>query len=408
MKISRSSKLIFLCWLAYACSYVGKLSYSANINPIGTAFGISYSETGLVSTLFFFAYGVGQVVNGLLCKRYNVKYTVFAALAVGALMNLLIPLVPDFRFIKYIWLVNGAALSFLWTSLIRLLSETLPTAHIPRATVAMGTTVATGTFIIYGISSLLVATLSYKITFFIAAAIMLSAALIWLFSYSPLVTPLLAERASEVESVAVDEKKSLGTIRGSLWAFIGVVALFAFSNNLIKDGLTTWTPDILDKIYGTPEWLSILLTLVLPLLGIFGAMLAIRIQKKTKSFILSCFLLFFCSLALIVTVLVFLMNPSLPVTVSCFALVSCFMASINNIVTSMIPLALKERMGSGKLAGVLNGFCYLGSTVSAYGLGYIATASGWFAVFYVLIGVCALASAVGITYYIINRIKHPA
>lgn len=408
MKISRSSKLIFLCWLAYACSYVGKLSYSANINPIGTAFGISYSETGLVSTLFFFAYGVGQVVNGLLCKRYNVKYTVFAALAVGALMNLLIPLVPDFRFIKYIWLVNGAALSFLWTSLIRLLSETLPTAHIPRATVAMGTTVATGTFIIYGISSLLVATLSYKITFYIAAAIMLSAALIWLFSYSPLVNPLLAERASEVESVAVDEKKSLGTIRGSLWAFIGVVALFAVSNNLIKDGLTTWTPDILDKIYGTPEWLSILLTLVLPLLGIFGAMLAIRIQKKTKSFILSCFLLFFCSLALIVTVLVFLMNPSLPVTVSCFALVSCFMASINNIVTSMIPLALKERMGSGKLAGVLNGFCYLGSTVSAYGLGYIATASGWFAVFYVLIGVCALASAVGITYYIINRIKHPA
>ena len=405
MKISGSSKLIFLCWLAYACSYVGKLSYSANINPIGTAFGVSYSETGLVATLFFFAYGVGQVVNGLLCKRYNVKYTVFAALTVGALMNLLIPLVPDFRFIKYIWLVNGAALSFLWTSLIRLLSETLPTAHIPRATVAMGTTVATGTFIIYGISSLLVSTLSYKITFYVAAAIMLSAALIWLFSYSPLVNPLLAERASEVASVAVDEKKSLGTIRGSLWAFIGVVALFAVSNNLIKDGLTTWTPDILDKIYGTPEWLSILLTLVLPLLGIFGAMLAIRIQKKTKSFILSCFLLFFCSLALIVTVLVFLMNPSLPVTVSCFALVSCFMASINNIVTSMIPLALKERMGSGKLAGVLNGFCYLGSTVSAYGLGYIATNGGWFAVFYVLIGVCALASAVGITYYIINRIK---
>ncbi|MBQ2876722.1 MAG: MFS transporter [Clostridia bacterium] len=405
MKISGSSKLIFLCWLAYTCSYVGKLSYSANINPIGTAFGVSYSETGLVATLFFFAYGVGQVVNGLLCKRYNVKYTVFAALTVGALMNLLIPLVPDFRFIKYIWLVNGAALSFLWTSLIRLLSETLPTAHIPRATVAMGTTVATGTFIIYGISSLLVSTLSYKITFYVAAAIMLSAALIWLFSYSPLVNPLLAERASEVASVAVDEKKSLGTIRGSLWAFIGVVALFAVSNNLIKDGLTTWTPDILDKIYGTPEWLSILLTLVLPLLGIFGAMLAIRIQKKTKSFILSCFLLFFCSLALIVTVLVFLMNPSLPVTVSCFALVSCFMASINNIVTSMIPLALKERMGSGKLAGVLNGFCYIGSTVSAYGLGYIATTGGWFAVFYVLIGVCALASAVGITYYIINRIK---
>ena len=26
-------------------------------------------------TFFFFAYGVGQVINGLLCKKYNIKIT---------------------------------------------------------------------------------------------------------------------------------------------------------------------------------------------------------------------------------------------------------------------------------------------------------------------------------------------
>ncbi len=386
---------------------MGKLSYSANINPIGEAFGAGYSETGLVATLFFFAYGAGQVVNGLLCKRYNIRLTVFAALTAGAVMNLLIPLVPDFAFVKYIRLINGAALSFLWTSLIRLLSETLPSAHIPRATVAMGTTVAAGTFIIYGLSSLLVATLSYRITFYIAAAIMLAAATVWLLCYRPLVDPLLAERQLEASQPSADEKKSLGVIRGNIIVFVGIVALFAISNNLIKDGLTTWTPDILDEVYGTPDWLSILLTLVLPLLGIFGALLAVKLQKRTDDFVLSCFILFFCSLALTVTVLIFLINPVMPVTITCFALVSCLMASINNIVTSMIPLALKERMGSGKLAGILNGFCYLGSTLSAYGLGVIATVFNWFAVFYVLIGVCTLACAAALTYFAINKIRYP-
>ena len=71
-----------LCWLVYACSYIGKLSYNANISQIGPDFGVSYAECGMVSTFFFFAYGIGQVVNGFLCKRYNVKYVIFGSLAV--------------------------------------------------------------------------------------------------------------------------------------------------------------------------------------------------------------------------------------------------------------------------------------------------------------------------------------
>ena len=76
-KLDKSTSLIMLCWLVYACSYIGKLSYNANIEQIETAFGIAHADAGLVSTFFFFAYGIGQVVNGILCKRYNIKYVIF-------------------------------------------------------------------------------------------------------------------------------------------------------------------------------------------------------------------------------------------------------------------------------------------------------------------------------------------
>ena len=66
-KLAKSTLLIALCWLVYACSYIGKLSYSANINQIGEAFGVTYADAGMVATFFFFAYGIGQVVNGVLC-----------------------------------------------------------------------------------------------------------------------------------------------------------------------------------------------------------------------------------------------------------------------------------------------------------------------------------------------------
>ena len=105
--------LIALCWIVYTCSYLGKLGYNANITQIENAYSRSHSTVGMISTFFFFAYGIGQIINGILCKRYNVRLVVFGGLLISSLMNLLVGISNDFAFVKYFWLVNGAALSVL-------------------------------------------------------------------------------------------------------------------------------------------------------------------------------------------------------------------------------------------------------------------------------------------------------
>ena len=67
----RQKTLIFLCWLVYMVSYLGRYSYNSNISVISDFFGAGEGATGLVTSTFFFAYGAGQIVNGLLCKKYN-------------------------------------------------------------------------------------------------------------------------------------------------------------------------------------------------------------------------------------------------------------------------------------------------------------------------------------------------
>jgi OPA family glycerol-3-phosphate transporter-like MFS transporter len=157
--------LIILCWIVYTCSYLGKLGYNANITQIETVYNVSHSTAGMVSTFFFFAYGVGQIINGIFCKRYPLRFVVFGSLCVSGLMNLLVGISTNFALVKYYWLINGAALSVLWPSLIRLLSETLSKKDIGRAVVVMGTTVAIGTLMVYGLSALFVALGSYFIMF---------------------------------------------------------------------------------------------------------------------------------------------------------------------------------------------------------------------------------------------------
>lgn len=395
---SKTTLLIALCWIVYTCSYLGKLGYNANITQIESKYSLLHSTAGMVSTFFFFAYGAGQIFNGIFCKKYNVRFAVFGSLIVSGLMNLLVALSDDFTYIKYFWLINGAALSVLWPSLIRLLSESLDKKSIGRAVVVMGTTVATGTFFVYGLSALFVAFASYVVMFFVAAVLLPSIALLWLFSYPKLVTKREAQSEERVErAVANNETGDFFRVAVCLLAFFAVV------DNLVKDGLTTWVPTILKEQYALPDSISILLTIILPVLAIFGTAVAVTLRKKINDFVLLAATLFFVATVLIGVVVVCLPLGSVAVTLGCFGITSCCMSGVNNIITSMAPLYWKNRVNSGMLAGVLNGFCYLGSTLSSYGLGAVADYfGGWNAVFVVLLSLCSFAVVAAVVYTLVK------
>ena len=104
-KAKKENYLILLCWLVYTCSYIGRLSYNANINQIGNEFNMTYSQTGLVTTFFFFAYGIGQVINGVMCKKYSIKWVIFISLLSSSVLNILLVSSTNVDIFKYIWLL---------------------------------------------------------------------------------------------------------------------------------------------------------------------------------------------------------------------------------------------------------------------------------------------------------------
>ena len=387
--LSKKWGVIILCWFVYTCSYIGKMGYSANIIQIEKTFDVSHATAGIVSTCFFFAYGAGQIINGIFCKKYNVKYVIFFSLLVSGVCNLLMGVLQTFIYQKYIWFINGATLSVLWPSLIRYLSERLKKEEMSSAVVAMGTTVAVGTATVYGLSALFAEFLFYRMIFFVAAVVLPIMAASW-FIISAKHIP---ENVNQPQQLQVNENNKRGADK-TLIVSIAVLAIFAIITNLTKDGLTTWVPSILKEIYSLPESISILLTLLLPVLAIFGTAVAAKLRKNIPDFIGICITLFSVNALLIGTVIMFL-SVSAIITLVSFALVSCFMAGINNVITSMAPLYWKDKINSGMLAGILNGFCYVGSTISSYGLGFLADSYGWNVVFWLLFILCTVCVVIG-------------
>lgn len=408
IRMSKSAAvLLLICWLVYACSYIGKLGYSANIVNIEKDFNVTHAMAGMASTFFFFAYGAGQIINGIFCKKYNLKYLVFCVLLISAACNLSVGIIRNFIVIRVLWLINGAALSVLWPSLIRLLSETLKADYSPKVVVVMGTTVAAGTFAVYGLSALFVAIGNYRIIFYLASVILPAIALFWICFYDKLTKACVAEKSDESIVSATSEEKRNSKQKMSKVMFTSIVSLgfFAIITNLVKDGLTTWVPAILKEQYGVPDSIGIILTLVMPMLALFGTSVAVALNKKVHDFVGLCGIAF-----AVIAFLTFCLTLAsegvhgVVVTLGCLAGVSLLTSSANNVITSMAPLYLKNELNAGLLAGIMNGLCYVGSTLSAYGLGAFADRFGWDAVFLLLAALSAACVIISVI-YLIFRIK---
>lgn len=386
----KENRIIFICWLAYTAAYVGRLNFNASIVAIVSDLGVTKADAGLVSSFFFFAYGAGQLINGILSKRYNAKIMIFFSLICSSVFNLLMPLSNDISIMKYIWLGNGIVQSVLWSTLIKTLSDFLSDKKLPKAILAMSTTVAVGTFLAYGISSISVKSGSWQTVFYIASAVVFISAFIWLFLFGPSRKPV-SQGTEKTDKIKMGKLVMLSL---SLAAFAGV------ANGFIKDGINTWVPSVLYEEFGVSQSFSILLTLCLPLVSTLGAAIAKKVHERISSHAAMNLIFYFISALLCTGILISLKIHSIVAIMLCFIGIACVMAMINNVITSMFALDHRNVLNAGFAAGLLNTFCYVGSTATSYTLGAVSQSSGWNAVFVIMLSFCVISALVCLIGYI--------
>lgn len=387
--------LIVIACLVYSFAYTGRYSYNANIAPIMAFYNVTRAEAGLTGTFFFFAYGAGQLIHAIFCRFYPRKYIIPVVLGVSAILNIAVFCGVPFGAIKYLWLLNGICQSVLWPTLVLVLSDTMDSVMMKRAVFAMSLTVVIGTVISYGGSAIFNLFDLFRGAFLLGAVLMVAIGIAWLIGYDTLTVEnagLAEAHAASSEATTAGGGSRKRAANGALIGLFAVCGLFMAVDNFVKDGLNTWTPVILKERFGVGDSLSIVLTVALPFCGVFGAMLALRMNRKIKDFrALSGSLLLLLSVC-ICGILLSMKLESMVLTVAFLGVVSCFAHGINSIMTSIMPFAMRDKVNPGFLAGLMNSAGYVGSTASAYGLGVIADRTDWNTVMYIL-----LFASVGVT-----------
>lgn len=398
-------KLTVLCMVMYACSYLCRKSFDSNVNEIMAFYGEPKAAVGLISTCFFVTYAIGQVFHGIMCKYYKPGPVMFCMAAAISALNVIMGIIPKsgFTFLKYVWALNGLLSASLWSLLILTLHSCTANKYRHFVIVACTIPVTAGTFLVYGTSAIMSLIGNFRLTFYVSAAVFFSAALVWLFTSKDLINRCNAERIEldgEPEKPAVSEDKD-GKVRkervklpASFYITFAFLSLFAVAHMIIRDGVNTWMPTILTERYGMANWTSVLLTTALPLVAFVGSFAMIRVDKKVKNYILECGIVFALA-GLFLALLVICKNVNnWLVTFLPLVVVYLLMCGINGLITAIYPMSADKRVNAGMIAGIVDGFCYVGSAISGYGIGAISDgANGWSIVFALFLSV-ATACAV--------------
>ena len=398
-------KLTVLCMVMYACSYLCRKSFDSNVNEIMAFYGEPKAAVGLISTCFFVTYAIGQVFHGIMCKYYKPGPVMFCMAAAISALNVIMGIIPKsgFTFLKYVWALNGLLSASLWSLLILTLHSCTANKYRHFVIVACTIPVTAGTFLVYGTSAIMSLIGNFRLTFYVSAAVFFSAALVWLFTSKDLINRCNAERIEldgEPEKPAVSEDKD-GKVRkervklpASFYITFSFLSLFAVAHMIIRDGVNTWMPTILTERYGMANWTSVLLTTALPLVAFVGSFAMIRVDKKVKNYILECGIVFALA-GLFLALLVICKNVNnWLVTFLPLVVVYLLMCGINGLITAIYPMSADKRVNAGMIAGIVDGFCYVGSAISGYGIGAISDgANGWSIVFALFLSV-ATACAV--------------
>lgn len=397
-----SMKLIVLCVAIYIASYLGRKSFDSSINEIIAFYGQEKSTVGLIGTFFFVSYAIGQVIHGLMCKYYNPKIIIGVALFVTSLMNFLVGIMPvwGFKYIKFIWLINGFSHATFWSLIILVTSNVVARKYKPKAMVAFLIPVPLGTFLSYGISALMSYLNNFRYTFYLSASLLFILGVIWSTSANSLFNKcslqkkqLNEEDINDNQYKANSKDKPKNAIPKSFFIMFSVLAVVAVINNLVKDGINTWTPTLLKEKYNLENWFSVLLTLFIPLCAMFGSYIALFFNKKFKNFSVVCGVLYLLSTTIFLILILCMNLNTWIITLLCFILVVLLMQGVNNVVTFIFPMESGDKVNAGMVAGLIDGFCYIGSAIASFGLGKIVEVFGsWDVVMYFFLALCVFAT----------------
>ncbi len=370
---------IGLCWIVYFTSYITRINYGAALAEVVNAMQVTKAAAGLASTCAFITYGAGQLVSGYFGDKFKPKNIIFFGLLLTATCNVLMPLCGNINIMTAIWAVNGFAQSMMWPPLVRIMSDSLTDDGYRKASLQVTIASSSGTIAVYLIVPACIEISSWKTVFFFCAFCAVAVSVAWfaIMKNFEKITGVIggkSKKKTQYKNAESAPKEPLA--KAALASGLIPIVLAIFLQGTLRDGVTTWLPNMVSEVFELGTSVSILSAVVLPILSIFSVSVASAIRDRVDSEV-KCSLILFIIAFICAAMLAIFFDLNAFLSVALMAVITACMHGINLMLVCHVPARFAKFGKVSTVSGILNSFTYVGSAVSTYGIAVLSEKFGW-------------------------------
>lgn len=404
-------RYLVLFSVLYCTLYCCRLNLSNASALLLNDFGWDKSRIGILTGSLFWAYAIGQAINGRLSEIFKSFQFVVLGTALSVAVNLLFSMQTSFLGMTLLWLLNGYFQSMVWTPGLACLTRWWPASTRGFATgfahafSGFGQAVATASV---SLAILLMPAFSWRAAFVLPALVPLFALVLYLLFAKPTPASLgLSEYRESVQAVSDAEEKMtrISQTRGKLYPYrhlLGtrafVVWMFvAFVTGFARYGLVTWIPLFFIDKYDIDITSGLLASLALPVgmgLGTFVIPWIsdhLYLHNRLRA-CLHCSLMGACAVALFL-----LLDPRvawhMAVTQLLLFLAGFAIYAVNGTAWAFAT-DLGGRVFSATAAGMLNLCAYMGAAIQSFIYGFLLDSFGWNMIFLTISLLCGIIAII--------------
>jgi len=391
-------RIFFGCFIAYASAYVARLNLSAALSNMMDSMTLTEVQGGMFQTGFALIYAAGQLVNGSVVDKISARWYILIGTLASALCNAMVGMGQSYSVLLAGWCLNGVAQSMLWTPVVKMMATWFHGKARGRVSFGISMTLIVGNLTAWAISGFMADIFNWRLSFIVPACVIAAGGVIafMLLRDKPTEAELAEEmmgEAQETQSEAEPVKRLLPIKDMVLRTGLLLVLLCCVGNGFVRDGVITWAPTIIKSI--NPNASSTVVSLIIPVLNFIGVLIGKRVYARLGNNARRCVtVLMVVSSVLSLTILA--VSGSMVLCALMLGLTCAATYGINPMLTTLIPMEYDRAGRVGLVAGVVDCFIYLGSSLAGIATGALKGASGnWNGVFVTWCIVAAAGALMG-------------
>ncbi len=382
-------RIFFTVWITYMIYYIGRTNISIAKIGIIDEYGISTTVMGLIGTVFFLAYALGQFVNGFLGDKVGARRFITLGLIISSVINFFMGFAFGYIWLVFlIWGLNGFFQSMGWAPSVKTIANWYPPEERGKWSSRLATSYLLGGVVSWLIAMLITDTFSldWRYTFIFPGIIMFIMAIHFYFRIrnapEEVGLPTLEE---ECEGEIVMGECRNDEFLGFKYTFSTIIktrtVLFAafglFCLNIVRYGLTDWLPYLLSPDITGGEYFNIWKSIFYPIGGLIGvlvgAWISDRFVKKRRMPVVCTFFIL-----LSLTLFIYTLLPPLDMVfgIPVLILIGILNFGPHALLVSTIPMEFGTRKAASAATGFIDGFGYIGAAITTFTSGALINTAG--------------------------------